>query len=122
MAEEGTMQQLPYVKETVLKKRKQNEDWAVKNRERKAAKRQRREYERKGTIKRPEEFVTEFRNRERDFLRMRMRLKARKRPSAEALSSKLVFAMRIPGSVILAPVDEIFRLLSFIVLLVCNGR
>jgi large subunit ribosomal protein L7e len=45
------MQQLPYV-ETVLKKRKQNEDWAVKNRERKAAKMQRGEYERKGAIKR----------------------------------------------------------------------
>jgi large subunit ribosomal protein L7e len=50
------MQQLPYVKETVLKKRKQNEDWVVKNRERKAAKMQRGEYERKGAIKRPEEF------------------------------------------------------------------
>ncbi|GJN15566.1 hypothetical protein PR202_gb02488 [Eleusine coracana subsp. coracana] len=103
MAEEGTMQQLPYVKETVLKKRKQNEDWAVRNRERKAAKRQRRIAERKGTIKRPEDFVTEFRNKERDFLRMRTRLKVRKQPPAEALSSKLIFAMRIPGSVDLHP-------------------
>lgn len=102
------MQQLAYVKETVLKKRKQNEDWAVRNRERKAAKRQRLVDERKGTIKRPEEFVMEFRNKERDFLRMRTRLKVRKLPPVEALSSKLIFAMRIPGSVILAASDGNF--------------
>lgn len=39
MAEEGT-HQLLYVQETVLRKRKVNEDWAVKSREQKAARRQ----------------------------------------------------------------------------------
>jgi large subunit ribosomal protein L7e len=120
MAEEGTMQALPYVKETVLKKRKQNEDWAVRNRERKAAKRQRRVNERKGTIKRPEEFVTEFRNKERDFLRMRTRLRVRKQPSVDALSSQLIFAIRIPGWVILAAHGGNFRFINFSYLF-CDG-
>ncbi|KAF0895890.1 hypothetical protein E2562_017536 [Oryza meyeriana var. granulata] len=56
MAEEGT-QQLPYVRETVLKKRKVNKDWAVKNRERKAAKRQQRRRRDDGGIKRPEDYL-----------------------------------------------------------------
>ncbi|XP_062192937.1 large ribosomal subunit protein uL30y-like [Phragmites australis] len=103
MALEGTPRQLPFVEETVLKKRKDNEDWAVRNRERKAAKRQRRRDDGKGAIKRPEEFVREFRNKELDFLRMRTRLKVRKQPPAEGLSSKLIFAIRIPGTVELHP-------------------
>ncbi|KAF0901104.1 hypothetical protein E2562_037962 [Oryza meyeriana var. granulata] len=102
MAEEGT-QQLPYVRETVLKKRKVNEDWAIKNRERKAAKRQRRRDDGKGAIKRPEDFVREFRNKELDFVRMRTRLKVRKLPPAESLSSKLIFAIRIPCTTDLHP-------------------
>jgi large subunit ribosomal protein L7e len=77
MAEEDGTQQLPFVKETVLKKRKVNEDWAIKNRERKAAKKQRRRNDAKGAIKRPEDFVREFRNKELDFMRMRTRLKVR---------------------------------------------
>ncbi|KAG8087799.1 hypothetical protein GUJ93_ZPchr0010g8793 [Zizania palustris] len=67
MTEEGT-QQLPYVQETVLKKRKKvNENWAVKNQERKAAKGQRHRDDGKGAIKRPEDFFREFRNKELDF-------------------------------------------------------
>lgn len=97
MAVEGTPGQLPYVEETKLQKRKENEDWAVRNRERRAAKRQRIRDEHKAVVKRPEDFVTAFRNKERDFLRMRTRLKVRKQPPVEALSSKLVFAIRIPG-------------------------
>ncbi|XP_062196380.1 large ribosomal subunit protein uL30y-like [Phragmites australis] len=119
MAEEGTPQQLPFVKETVLKKRKENEAWAVKNRERKAAKRQRRRDEGKGTIKRPEEFVREFRNKELDFRRMRTRLKVRKQPPAEGLSSKLIFAIRIPGTVDLHPhIKKVLRKLRLTQVLV----
>jgi len=99
----GTREELAFVKETVLKKRKENADWAVRNRERKAAKRLRIREENKAVVKRPEEFVAAFRNKERDFLRMRTRLKVRKQPPAEALSSKLIFAIRIPGSVDLHP-------------------
>ncbi|CAL5000836.1 unnamed protein product [Urochloa decumbens] len=99
----GTTGELAFVKETVLKKRKENADWALRNRERKAEKRQRIRAENKVIVKRPEDFVTAFRNKERDFLRMRTRLKVRKQPPAEALSSKLIFAIRIPGSVDLHP-------------------
>jgi len=97
MAVEGTPGQLAFVEESKLKKRKENVDWAVRNRERKAAKRERIRDEHKVIVKRPEDFVTAFRNKERDFLRMRPRLKVRKQPPVEALSSKLVFAIRIPG-------------------------
>lgn len=97
MAVEGTPNQLAFVEESKLQKRKENVDWAVRNRERRAAKRQRIRDEHKVTVRRPEDFVAAFRNKERDFLRMRTRLKVRKQPPAEALSSKLVFAIRIPG-------------------------
>jgi large subunit ribosomal protein L7e len=100
MAEEEGTQQLAFVKETVLKKRKVNEDWAIKNRERKAAKRQRRRNDAKGAIKRPEDFVREFRNKELDLNRMRTRLKVRKLRPAEAVAANLIFAIRIPGSVL----------------------
>ncbi|KAM0900470.1 hypothetical protein ACQ4PT_020605 [Festuca glaucescens] len=98
MAEEEGTQQLDFVRETVLKKRKVNEDWAIKNRERKAAKRQRRRNDAKGAIKRPEDFVREFRNKELDLNRMRTRLKVRKLRPAEAVDAKLIFAIRIPGT------------------------
>ena len=65
MAVEGTPQQLAFVEESKLKKRKENVDWAVRNRERKAAKRQRIRDEHKVIVKRPEDFVTAFRNKER---------------------------------------------------------
>lgn len=103
MAEEEGTQQLPFVRETVLKKRKDNEEWATKNRERKAAKRQRRRHDAKGAIKRPEDFVKEFRNKELDFLRMRTRLKVRNLRPAEAIDAKLLFAIRIPGTADLHP-------------------
>jgi large subunit ribosomal protein L7e len=110
MAEEEGTQQLDFVKETVLKKRKVNEDWAIKNRERKAAKRQRRRNDAKGAIKRPEDFVREFRNKELDLNRMRTRLKVRKLRPAEAVAANLIFAIRIPGSVP-TMLPEIFLLL-----------
>jgi hypothetical protein len=116
MAEEDGTQQLPFVKETVLKKRKVNEDWAIKNRERKAAKKQRRRNDAKGAIKRPEDFVREFRNKELDFMRMRTRLKVRSLRPAEPVGGKLLFAIRIPGSVAKLPeilaIATLFGLLS----------
>nr|XP_020183308.1 60S ribosomal protein L7-1-like [Aegilops tauschii subsp. strangulata] len=99
MAEEEGTQQLPFVRETVLKKRKDNEEWATKNRERKAAKMQHRRHDAKCAIKHPEVFVKEFRNKELDFLRMRTRLKVRNLRPAEAIDAKLLFAIHIPGAV-----------------------
>lgn len=61
MAEEEP-NQLNYVVETVLKKRKEKEDWAIKRRERLDAKKKRKgEY--KSTIKRPEQFIKEYRDK-----------------------------------------------------------
>jgi large subunit ribosomal protein L7e len=97
MAVEGTPNQLAFVEESKLQKRKENVDWAVRNRERRAAKRQRIRDEHKVVVRRPEEFVTAFRNKERDFLRMRSRIKVRSQPPVEALGSRLVFAIRVPG-------------------------
>lgn len=103
LAGEATPDQLGFVKESVLKKRKENVDWAVRNRERKAAKRQRIRDGNKVAVRRPEEFVAEFRAKERDLRRMRTRLKVRKQPPVDALGARLLFAIRIPGSVDLHP-------------------
>lgn len=60
MAEEEP-QLLAYVHETVLKKRKNNEEWAIKRREQLEARKKRNKENLKLTIKRPEEFVKEYR-------------------------------------------------------------
>lgn len=61
MAEEE-QNQLNYVVETVLKKRKAKEDWFIKRRERLDAKKKRKE-EHRSAIKRPEQFVKEYRDK-----------------------------------------------------------
>ncbi|XP_078152688.1 large ribosomal subunit protein uL30z-like [Carex rostrata] len=87
--------ELNYVVETVLKKRKEKEDWAIKRRERLDAKKKRKgEY--KSTIKRPEQFIKEYRDKELDFFRMRNRVKLRK-ISVEDVKSELLFVIRIRG-------------------------
>ncbi|XP_072973295.1 large ribosomal subunit protein uL30y-like [Typha angustifolia] len=88
---------LPYVRETVLKKRKTNEDWAVKRRERLGARKNRGKENSKFAIKRPEEFVKEYRDKELDLVRMKHRLKLRRLP-ADNIRSKLLFVIRIHGS------------------------
>uniref|UniRef100_A0A0E0R779 Uncharacterized protein n=1 Tax=Oryza rufipogon TaxID=4529 RepID=A0A0E0R779_ORYRU len=109
MAEEGT-HQLLYVQETVLRKRKVNEDWAVKSREQKAARRQTTAM----PIKKPQDFVREFCNKV-DLVRMGTRLKVHKPPPVtdglvhkpppvtDGLVSKLIRAIRIPGTMDLHP-------------------
>ncbi|XP_074577930.1 large ribosomal subunit protein uL30z-like [Curcuma longa] len=95
MAEEP--QPLNYVHETVLKKRKISEDWAVKRRGLLAEKKRSKQERFKRPIKRPEEFVKEYRDKELDFVRMKQRVKLRKFPN-EAMKSKLLFVIRIHGS------------------------
>ncbi|KAG8048935.1 hypothetical protein GUJ93_ZPchr0009g280 [Zizania palustris] len=73
------------------------------NRERKSTKRKHRRDDGKGVIKRPEDFVREFCNKELDFIKMRTRLKVHKLPPAESLSSKLIFAIRISSTTDLHP-------------------
>lgn len=62
MAEEDA-KALNFVHETVLKKRKNNEDWAIKRRGQLAAKKQRNQESLKLAIKRPEQFVKEYRDK-----------------------------------------------------------
>ncbi|XP_074576592.1 large ribosomal subunit protein uL30y-like [Curcuma longa] len=95
MAEEP--QPLNYVHETVLKKRKTSEDWAIKRRELLAEKKRSKQERFKRPIKRPEEFVKEYRDKELDFVRMKQRLKVRKLPNVD-MKSKLLFVIRIHGS------------------------
>jgi Ribosomal L30 N-terminal domain len=61
MAEEEQTQ-LNYVVETVLKKRKAREDWSIKKKEILDAKKKRND-DYKSTIKRPEQFVKEYRDK-----------------------------------------------------------
>lgn len=67
MADQET-KQLPYVEETVLKKRKNNEEWAIKRRERIEAQKQKNKDISKSAIKRPEQFVQEFREKVSIFI------------------------------------------------------
>ncbi|WOL15605.1 hypothetical protein Cni_G24386 [Canna indica] len=95
MAEEQP-QPLNYVHETVLKKRKNNEEWAIKRKAR-LTERKRIKESLKLAIKRPEEFVKEYRDKELDFVRMKQRLKLRRLPT-DTVKSKLLFVVRIHGS------------------------
>lgn len=52
---------LDYINEVVLKKRKQNEEWAIRRREMSEVQRQRRKEDQKLAFKRPEQFVKEYR-------------------------------------------------------------
>lgn len=87
---------LNYVHETVLRKRKANEEWVIKKRERVDARKRRYTENKKFAIKRPEQFVKEYRDKELDRVRTRQRLKLRKLP-AIGLKSDLLFVIRIQG-------------------------
>ncbi|CAL9765787.1 unnamed protein product [Musa acuminata subsp. burmannicoides] len=88
-------QPLNYVQETVLKKRKNNEEWVIKKRERLAERKKSKE-SLKPAIKRPEEFVKEYRDKELDFVSMKQRLKLRK-SSNDAIKSKLLLLLASMG-------------------------
>lgn len=95
MAEEG--QQLPYVNEIVLKKRKNNEDWALKRKLRLENIQQSKVNASKPIIRRPEDFVKEYREKELDFVRTKLRMRIRKL-SEDSVKSNLLFVIRIAGS------------------------
>ncbi|KAK8945700.1 60S ribosomal protein L7-1 [Platanthera guangdongensis] len=93
---------LNYTNEIVLKKRKKNEEWALKKRERLDANQRRYLEIKKSAIKRPEEFVREYRDKELDRVRARQRLKLRKFHVAN-LKSELLFVIRIQGKSDMCP-------------------
>ncbi|KAE8022342.1 hypothetical protein FH972_008147 [Carpinus fangiana] len=96
MAEEES-KPLAYIPEIILKKRKSNEEWALKRKaqyeERNALIRKRAKHD---FIRMPEDFIKEFRTRELDLVKMKHRTK-RKRPALEMTESKLLFVIRING-------------------------
>ncbi|TXG46761.1 hypothetical protein EZV62_026055 [Acer yangbiense] len=98
MAEEET-KPLGYISETVLKKRKSTESHALARKAQlelgnfEKNKRKKKEVH---DIKRPEQFVKEFRDQELDLIRMKQRAK---RPKSAVMKpkSKLLFIVRIQG-------------------------
>ncbi|PKA56690.1 60S ribosomal protein L7-2 [Apostasia shenzhenica] len=96
MAAEGAGP-LSYVNEIVLKKRKTNDEWAVRRREQLEARKKKSKVNSGFIIKRPERFVKEYREQELDRVRRTQRLKIRNLSAANDLKSKLLFAIRIQG-------------------------
>ncbi|MED6218104.1 hypothetical protein PIB30_023819 [Stylosanthes scabra] len=94
MAEEES-KPLNFIPEVILKKRKSNEAWAL----RKKAQLERTNFQsnknKDATIKRPEDFVFEYRNMELDLVRMKRRVK-RKLPQLNSESKPLI-VIRING-------------------------
>ncbi|CAH9075172.1 unnamed protein product [Cuscuta epithymum] len=93
MAAEGEEQPLTYMDEVVLKKRRNNEEWAIRRKhqlEQKVRKLKSDSF----IIKKPEQFIKEYRDRELDLVRMKQRGK-RRLPAFPM--SKLLFVIRIGG-------------------------
>ncbi|OIW01390.1 hypothetical protein TanjilG_10820 [Lupinus angustifolius] len=94
MAEENA-QPLNYIPEVILKKRKNSEAWALRKKEQF----QMRNFQSKKTkdyIKKPEDYVLEYRNKEVDFIRMKRRVK-RKLPGVLPTNPKPLIIIRIQG-------------------------
>ncbi|KAI4357138.1 hypothetical protein L6164_001105 [Bauhinia variegata] len=93
MAEEETKPN--YISEIVLKKRKRNEARALRTKEQfeqnKFKSKKSNDY-----VKKPEDFIIEYRSRELDLIRMKQRAK-RKRPALLTPNSKLLIIIRIQG-------------------------
>ncbi|XP_060969188.1 large ribosomal subunit protein uL30z-like [Cannabis sativa] len=96
MAEEEA-KALSYIPETILKKRKTNEEVALRRKAQLELRKHASKKDQKEYIKKPEEFVKEFHYREVDLVRMRHRLK-KKRPELVTPKSKLLFIIRIQGT------------------------
>ncbi|KAG9152404.1 hypothetical protein Leryth_015808 [Lithospermum erythrorhizon] len=103
MAEEAVPQQMNYIDEVVLKKRRNNDQWAITRRQRLEQKIQKKK---SGfVIKKPEQFIREFRDKELDLVRMKNRVK-RKRKTSLLPESKLIFVIRIGGKNDMSPTSR----------------
>ncbi|KAK1434024.1 hypothetical protein QVD17_10942 [Tagetes erecta] len=92
---------LDYVNEIVLKKRKNNEDWAIRRREQ-LQQRVKKSKSDNFVIKKPEQFIREYRDREIDLIKMKHRAK-RPIKSSSLSQSKLLFVIRIQGKTDMHP-------------------
>ncbi|GAB2253726.1 hypothetical protein Droror1_Dr00021535 [Drosera rotundifolia] len=87
---------LPYIQETVLKKRKSSEEWAIRRRQQLEDRKWKIKANKQLTFKRAEQYIKEFRGKELDLVRMKYR--ARKfRAVPGKLNSQLLFVIRIQG-------------------------
>lgn len=94
MAEEEP-KSLTYIDEVVLKKRKSNEDWAIR-RKQQLEERVKKSKGDNFVIKKPEQFVREYRDKELDLIQMKYRGSRRKQALVTS-ESKLLFVIRIQG-------------------------
>ncbi|XP_031474647.1 60S ribosomal protein L7-2-like [Nymphaea colorata] len=88
---------LTYVPETVLKKRKDNEQAVIRRKEQAEARKLRSKENRKLQFKRAEQFIKEYRLQELDSFRLK-RNKKRQKSSHETPESRLLFVTRIGGT------------------------
>ncbi|EXB50405.1 60S ribosomal protein L7-1 [Morus notabilis] len=95
MAEEEA-KPLTYIPETILKKRKSNEEVALRRKQQLEQRKFGNKKNMQEFIRKPEEFVKEYRYREVDLVRMKRRMK-RKRTELVEPKSKLLFIVRIQG-------------------------
>lgn len=94
---EGETKLLTYVPETVLKKRKNNEEWAIRRRESLEARKQITKEKRKLIFRRAEQYIKEFRDKESDLVRMKRRTKQKGQLHIKP-EAKLLFVIRIGGT------------------------
>ncbi|XP_048436046.1 60S ribosomal protein L7-1-like isoform X2 [Pyrus x bretschneideri] len=93
---EETAQQLTYIPEVILKRRKTNEELALRRKEQLEQRKFKSQQNKQEYIKKPEAFIKEYRYREMDLVHMKHRLK-RKRPALETANSQLLLVVRIQG-------------------------
>lgn len=103
---------LNYVPEVILKKRKNNEEWAIKRRQQLEERVRRIKHDKTLTFKRAEHFIKEHRNKELDLIQMKQRGKRRK-TALMTPKSKLLFIIRIQGKYDIHPkTKKILRVLG----------
>ncbi|KAG8388241.1 hypothetical protein BUALT_Bualt02G0105300 [Buddleja alternifolia] len=95
-AEEAAPAALNYIPEVVLKKRKNNEEWAIRRKLQLQERAKRHKSTNNLFIKKPEQFIREYRDKELDLIQMKSRVKLKRRASATP-DSKLLFVIRIGG-------------------------
>ncbi|XP_021740681.1 60S ribosomal protein L7-1-like [Chenopodium quinoa] len=101
-------QALNYIEETVLKKRKHSEDWAIRRRQQLLERQWKIKQDKKLAFKKPEDFIKEYRSKQMDLVKMKQRVKRRK--TSTASSSKLIFVIRIQGNAPVHPqIQKILR-------------
>ncbi|KAG6413273.1 hypothetical protein SASPL_125981 [Salvia splendens] len=99
--EEAAPAALNYIPEVLLKKRKTNEQWAVR-RKLQQVERAKRQKTGNFIIKKPEQFIREYRDKELDLVQMKSRGK-RIRSASVTPESNLLFVIRIRGKIDMHP-------------------